>query len=377
MKIVIISNAYKGSRSSMEVAEDIETGIKRVNSDADCVKLSVADGGDGTLQTLIKAVGGKQLFIKAKNPVGKIINAFYGILNNGKGVIEMALISGLALLSKSDRNPMKTSSYGTGQLIKELLDKGVRDIIIGIGGSATNDAGTGMAEALGVKFYDCDGNILSMCGENLINVSDIDFSGLDERIAETRITVACDVSNPLYGEEGAAFVYAPQKGAKPDEVEILDQGLKNLAIVMQALTGTDNSLVSGAGAAGGMGFGLMSFLQARLLPGIDTMLEAINFDDHIEGADLIITGEGRVDYQSAFGKVPSGVAVRARARRIPVIAIAGSIGEGAEKLYELGVSAVISIAEGPCSLDYSIKNSSYLISNAAERVMRIMEAGNS
>jgi glycerate kinase len=217
---------------------------------------------------------------------------------------------------------------------------------------------------------------LRIAGGIFTKIADIDSSGLDIRIAETRITVACDVTNPLYGEEGAAYVYAPQKGAGEKEVRILDDGLKNLAVVCHSIYGKDNSVVSGAGAAGGMGFGLMTFLRARLLPGIDTMLEAINFNEHLIGADLVFTGEGRIDFQSAFGKVPAGVAVRAKAHRIPVIAIAGSIGEGAEKLYELGISAVISIAEGPCTLEYSIQNSSALITDAAERVMRIMEAGN-
>ncbi|MGI6701335.1 MAG: glycerate kinase [Christensenellales bacterium] len=374
MKIVIISNAYKGSRTSVEVANDIERGIKRV-ADAECVKLSAADGGDGTLETLINAVGGKIYYKKALNPLGKCIQAAFGILDNGKGVVEMALVSGLALLKKYEKNPMKTTSYGTGQMIKELLNKGVKDIIVGIGGSATNDGGAGMAEALGVKFYDSDGNLLKMCGGNLSDISDIDFSGLDERIADTKITVACDVTNPLYGEDGAAYVYAPQKGAGKREVELLDEGLRTLATVVHSVKGVDNSLVSGAGAAGGMGYGLMTFLNARLLPGVDTMLEAVNYEEHLDGADLVITGEGRIDYQSAFGKVPAGVAIRAKARNIPVIAIAGSIGEGAEKLYELGVSAIISIAEGPCSLDYAISNSSELIADTAERIMRIMEAG--
>ena len=257
MKIVIISNAYKGSRTSVEVANDIERGIKRV-ADAECVKLSAADGGDGTLETLINAVGGKIYYKKALNPLGKCIQAAFGILDNGKGVVEMALVSGLALLKKYEKNPMKTTSYGTGQMIKELLNKGVKDIIVGIGGSATNDGGAGMAEALGVKF-ETDGNLLKMCGGNLSDISDIDFSGLDERIADTKITVACDVTNPLYGEDGAAYVYAPQKGAGKREVELLDEGLRTLATVVHSVKGVDNSLVSGAGAAGGMGYGLMTF----------------------------------------------------------------------------------------------------------------------
>ena len=375
MKIVIISNAYKGSRSSMEVAEDIERGIRKVR-DAEIVKLCVADGGDGTLATLVSAAGGTIKKCRVLNPIGKEITSTYGILNNNKGVIEMALVSGLALLTQDERNPMKASSYGTGQLIKALLDDGVREIIIGIGGSATNDGGTGMAEALGVRFYDKEGSLLRMNGANLNLLSRIDMSNLDDRIRECTITVACDVTNPLYGQEGAAYVYASQKGARGKELEILDRGLINLSNVVKAATHKDYSLVSGTGAAGGMGFGLMSFLGARLMPGIDTMLEAINYELHLEEADLVFTGEGRIDYQSAFGKVPAGVATRAKAKNIPVIAIAGSIGEGIEKLYELGISAVVSIAEGPCTIDYSMANASQLVENAAERVMRILELSN-
>ena len=370
MKIVIVSNAYKGSRTSIEVANDIERGVLRVVN-AEIIKLSIADGGDGTLETLLSAIGGKKLIVSAVNPLNKPINAPVAVLDNGKGVVEMALVSGLALLDKRDRNPLKATSYGTGQLIKALLDEGVRDIIIGIGGSATNDGGTGMAEALGVKFYDKNNNILHMNGENLIHIESIDMSGLDNRIDECNITVACDVTNPLYGTEGAAYVYSPQKGADANQVILLDKGLMNLSSIMNQTIGFDNSSHSGAGAAGGMGYGLMSFLNAKLLSGINTLLNAIEYDRHLEGADLVFTGEGRIDEQSAYGKVPAGVAERAKAKGIPVVAIAGSIGRDIDKLYEIGIDAVISITEGPCNLDYAINNASELIANAAERVMRI------
>ena len=372
MKIVIVSNAYKGSRTSMEVAYDIERGIRKV-IDAEIIKLSVADGGDGTLDALVSSVKGEIYHIDAKNPIGVTIKAPFGILSNGKGVIEMALISGLALMDKQDRTPMKASSYGMGQIITELLNRGVREIILGIGGSATNDGGTGMAEALGVRFYDKNNDLLHMNGENLLKLARIDTSNIDKRIKNCHITVACDVTNPLYGPTGAAYVYASQKGATEEQIPLLDNGLINLSNVLKLINGYDYANVKGAGAAGGMGYGLMTFLGAKLLSGIDTMLTAIEYDKYLEGADLVITGEGMLDYQSAYGKVPSGVAIRAKAKGIPVIAIVGSIGEGAEKLYDVGISAIISIAEGPCNIDYSLKNASKLITNCAERVMRIME----
>jgi glycerate kinase len=374
MKIIIISNAFKGSRTSMDVASDIEKGILRVDPDAEIIKLSAADGGDGTLDTLINAVGGYKKTAIVKDPLDRDIEAEYGILDNGKGVIEMSLVSGLTLLKKSERNPMLTSSYGTGQLILKLLDEDIGDIIVGIGGSATNDGGTGMAEALGAKFYNQKGELLHMCGGNLDDICDVDLSEMDMRLGDCKITVACDVTNTLIGRDGASYVYAPQKGATPAQVKLLDQGLYNLNLIMQANTGLDNSLVSGAGAAGGMGYGMMTFLHAKLLPGVETMLDAVNFDDYLDGTDIIFTGEGRIDFQSAFGKVPAGVAVRAKALRIPVVAIAGIIGKGAEKLYEQGVTSIFSIAEGPIAVETSIKKAPTLIANTAERIMRLWEA---
>lgn len=371
MKIVIISNAYKGNLSSMEVNNYIEEGIKRV-IDAKIVKLAVADGGDGTLDTLVLQ-GGKKIKTIVKDPLGREIDSYYGILDNNKGIIEMALASGIALLDKDELNPMLASTYGTGMLIRKLLDEGVRDITIGIGGSATNDGGTGMAQALGVKFYDSYDKLLDMNGENLSKVSRIDIGGLDKRIKDSKITVACDVTNPLYGKEGAAKIYARQKGANDKQIALLDKGLMNLNAKVIELLGIDNSNYSGAGAAGGLGYGLVTFLGAELKQGIETILDAIDYDKHLQGANIVFTGEGRIDNQSQYGKVPAGVAKRAKKKNIPVIAIAGSIGEMNE-LYDIGITAVISTAEGDCTLEYAIRNAPKLIANASERVIRIMEA---
>lgn len=370
MKIVIISNAYKGNLSSIEVANYIEQGVKRV-LECDIIKLAVADGGDGTLDTLV-AMGGMKKSVRVLDALGNEVDSYYGILNNNKGVIEMALASGLAMLDKDRLDSLKASTYGTGMLIRALLDEGVRDIIIGIGGSATTDGGTGMAEALGVRFYDSQDNILRMSGGNLSKINKIDCSNIDERIKECKITVAADVSNSLYGENGAALVYSPQKGADKEQVRILDNGLINLSEKVNEYLNKDIAQMKGAGAAGGLGYGLAVFCDAQIKSGIDTILDAIDYEKHLEGADLVFTGEGKIDNQSAYGKVPAGVAQRAKAKGIPVIAIAGSIGE-INELYDIGINAVISTAEGDCTLEYAIMNAPRLIANAAERVIRIME----
>jgi len=373
-KIVIASNAFKGSLDSYSVASNIEIGIKRVLQGIKIIKLSISDGGDGTLDTLMQATGGTIIETCALDPIRKKINCNYGVLRNGTGVVEMALVSGLALLDSNKLNTSITTSYGTGQLIKELLDKGITRIIIGIGGSATTDCGCGMAEALGIKFYDKADNLLEMTGEKMCEVVRIDMSGVDKRIASCNISVACDINNPLFGENGAAYIYSKQKGATMEQIEQLDSGLINISSIMKKDYGIDNAMVNGVGAAGGMGYGLMSFLGASLNSGIDTILNAIDFEKHLEGADLVFTGEGAIDYQSAYGKVPAGVAKLAKARNIPVIVIAGGIGEGVSSLYDIGITSCVTIAPAPCTLEYCLQNAPRLVADASERVMRIIIA---
>jgi glycerate kinase len=297
-------------------------------------------------------------------------------MGDGKtAVIEMAQASGLALLPYKDRNPRHTTTYGTGQLIKRALDQGYRRILVGMGGSATNDGGAGMAQALGVRLLDEAGNDLPRGGEALANLQRIDMSGLDERARKARFSVACDVSNPLTGPEGASAVYGPQKGAAPDQVERLDAALKNFARIVERDAGTSIDAVPGSGAAGGLGGGMMAFLQGSLRPGIDIVLDHVGLDEQLEGADLVITGEGQLDFQTVYNKAPIGVARRAKQRNIPVIAICGSLGQGFEDVHPEGIDAAASILCAPMTLDEASDRAGDLIADAVAEAMRFMKAG--
>lgn len=318
-KIVIVPDSFKGTLSSVEVCRLTETVLKEKYPGAEFVSIPVADGGEGTLDAFVYALGCERIDLKAKNPVGEIIDTSYAITPDGAAIIEMAAVSGITLIDSLE--PMKASTYGTGEIIKAALDKGIRKIYIGIGGSATTDGGTGCIEALGAVFYDKDGNTLSGCGGNLQSIDKIDLSHFDERVKECSFIVLCDVENPLYGKNGAACVFGPQKGASPVQVEELDKGLMNFAEKTKEVISADYSSVKGAGAAGGLGFALISYLGAKMQSGIKTVLDVCGFDEKIKGADLIITGEGKMDSQSVQGKVPFGVA--GRARGIPVTAIVG------------------------------------------------------
>ena len=342
-KIVIIPDSFKGTMSSIEVCEIIENAIKNILPEAEVIKIPVADGGEGTVDAFIKAMGGEKVFTKVKGPLFTNINAFYGVLSDGKtAVIEMAAASGLPLAGE-DKNPCKATTYGTGQLISAALDRGYRKIIIGIGGSATNDAGIGAASALGVKFLDDAGKEVSLNGEGLEKIARIDTSGLDKRVLECEIVVACDVANPLYGPNGAAHIFAPQKGADIKMVEYLDKNLMHYAEIIKKEFEIDLQSIAGTGAAGGLGASLIVFAKAVLQPGIRIILDCVKFDEVIKDADLIITGEGKIDGQSLNGKVPIGVADRALKQKIPVIAVVGDIGDDIELVYDRGISAVFSI----------------------------------
>ena len=343
MKIVIASDSFKGSLNSMEVAESIEMGILDVCPSCDVVKVAVADGGEGTMDALCQSLGGKVVRIPVEDPIGRTINASYVILEDGNtAVLEMSSASGLTLLTTAERNPMLTSTYGTGQLIDDAIGRGCRRFLVGIGGSATNDAGMGMLKALGYRFLDADGNELSGAGASLSKVCGIDCSGVSQAVRDSEFIVACDVDSPLYGPDGAAYVFAPQKGADPDMVKALDDGLRQYADVVASYAGKipmhggpsctgetsimkDAASMSGAGAAGGLGYAFVAFFGARLQRGVDMVLDAVGFDSIIEGADLVITGEGRIDAQTLTGKTPYGVLQRASRQNIPVIALAGSV----------------------------------------------------
>ena len=343
MKIVIASDSFKGSLASIEVAQSIEMGIFDVFPSCDVVKVAVADGGEGTMDALCQSLGGKVVRIPVEDPIGRTINASYVILEDGNtAVLDMSSASGLTLLTPSERNPMLTSTYGTGQLIDDAIGRGCRRFLVGIGGSATNDAGMGMLTALGYRFLDAEGNELPGAGASLSKVCGIDCSGVSQAVRDSEFIVACDVDSPLYGPDGAAYVFAPQKGADPDMVKALDDGLRHYADVVASYTGKipmhggpsctgetsimkDAASMPGAGAAGGLGYAFVAFFGARLQRGVDMVLDAVGFDSIIEGADLVITGEGRIDAQTLTGKTPYGVLQRASRQNIPVIALAGSV----------------------------------------------------
>ena len=369
-KIIIIPDSFKGSASSLEVCNYIERGVLKVIKDADIIKIPIADGGEGTVESILYAAGGNIKKINVKNPEGKIIEAKYGIINKEKAVIEMAEASGLTLIDDKTRNPLKYSTYGTGEFIKDALNNNIKEILIGIGGSATNDCGIGMANALGYKFLDKDNNELEAIAENMIKVADIDDSNVDKRIFDIKITAACDVKNPLYGKNGATAVYGKQKGVTEESFDILDDGLKNIAKIIKEKFGKEIDYMEGAGAAGGLGGGLVAFCNAQLKSGIDAVLDIIDFESKIKDASLIITGEGAIDKQTKEGKVPVGVAKRAG--NIPVIAIVGEIREGAEIVYDLGIKSIMPLCTKAMTLEESISNTALLVENASERALRFI-----
>ena len=376
MKIVIAPDSFKGSLTALQVSDAVEQGLKRIFPDAQIEKVPMADGGEGTVQSLVDATGGQLLTESVTDPLGGKVEANYGILGDGvTAVIEMAAASGLPLVPIDKRNPMLTTTYGTGELIKAALLRGCRKFIIGIGGSATTDGGAGVAQALGVKLLDDSGKDIAFGGIGLSNLAKIDMSAIDERIAETETVVACDVDNPLTGPRGAARVYGPQKGATSEQVKLLDKYLGHFADIVKRDLGKDVKETPGAGAAGGLGAGLMAFLNAELKLGIDIVIEASELRKRMEGADLVITGEGQLDEQTAYGKTPTGVSKVAEEMGIPVLAIAGGIKPGAETSYNEGIDAMMSIAPGPISLEEAIARSSELIVDTAERAARIIKIG--
>lgn len=371
MKIILAPDSYKGSMTAKQACEAMELGIKRVLPQAEIIKVPMADGGEGTVQSLVDATGGQIYTANVTNPIGRKIKASYGILGDGEtAVIEMAEASGLFLIPENRRNPLRTTTYGTGELIKAALDQGCRKFILGLGGSATNDGGAGMAQALGVKFRDKDGEQLDFGGGVLSQLTEIDMSNLDHRIQESRFVVACDVTNPLCGPNGASYVFGPQKGASPAMVEQLDQNLKHYATIVQQKMNIDVLDIPGAGAAGGLGAGMIAFLRAELQRGIEIVIEASKLEEHVKGASLVFSGEGQCDDQTKNGKTPFGVAKTAQAHQVPVVLIAGSIGDGIEELYDHGVHSVFAMVDKPMSLDKAMADSERLLANATERIMR-------
>jgi glycerate 2-kinase len=372
VKIVIATDSYKGCCTSMEAASAFEQGFLKAAPDAGVIKIPVADGGEGTVNAIIAGTGGRLKQVEVTDPIGRRITASYGIIDNTIAIIEMSAASGLPLVPNEKRNPLYTTTYGTGEMIKDALDEGCRKIYIGIGGSATNDGGMGMAQALGISFKDASGKECGFGAQDISKLHTIDVSRLDARLSECEIIALCDVTNPLCGKTGATYVYGPQKGVTSDMLQPIDDALKHFADVILNQLKKDIANIPGTGAAGGLGAGLIAFCNAKLKPGIETVLELVGLERHLHDASLVITGEGRIDGQSAFGKVPVGVAHIAKKYNIPVIAIAGSIGDGSDVLYSMGIDGIVSIARGPVSLEDAIKNFHSLAADAAERLMRIM-----
>ena len=378
MKIVFAIDSFKGCMTSLEAASSAENGAKKVYPKAKFVKIAVADGGEGTLEALASISGAKKAIAKVCNPIGKKVSAEYVLYKEGKkqcAAIESAQACGITLLKKLE--PMKASTFGLGEIILEAYRKGAKKFLIGLGGSATTDGGMGMLSALGAKFFDKNKKqITSFGGENLAKVASADFSNIVPDLLKCEFEILCDVKNPLYSKLGAAYVYSPQKGANAQQVKLLDSGLKSYAKVVAKTLGRDLSKNEGAGAAGGLGFAFMAVLNAKKTSGIDGVLDALNFSKAIKGADFVITGEGRLDRQSAMGKTPCGIALRAKKLGIPVFAIGGGIAKGAETLYDCGVSAMFAIVSSPISLKEAIKSdvAKQNISNCVESIFRVIKS---
>ena len=375
MKVVIAPDSYKGCLSALEVAKAMERGVLSVFPSTEVRKIPIADGGEGTVAALVTATNGQLRQTEVTDPLGNKIIAHWGVLGDGRtAVIEMAAASGLPLVPKERRDPRFTTTFGTGELIQAALTEGLPKIIIGIGGSATNDGGTGMARALGVRFLDAAGREVAAGGGSLAEICQIDTSALDHRLKNTEIVVACDVDNPLCGTRGASAVFGPQKGATPEMVQQLDAGLAKYASCARLATGRDVAEKAGAGAAGGLGAGLMFFTPAQLKPGVEIVLDAVGFSDIVRDADFVITGEGRTDFQTAFGKAPVGVAKVAKTHGVPVFCISGGLGEGADDVLAQGIDAVMSICDRPLSLEECMAAGAQLIEPAAARLCRIVKA---
>jgi len=351
MKIVVAPDSFKGSLTASEVSDAIEQGVREIFPEAEIVKIPMADGGDGTVQCLVNATGGEILREKVTGPLGDEVWASYGILGDKKtAVIEMAEASGLTLVPENKRDPLITTTYGTGQLIKFALDQGCRKMIIGIGGSATNDGGAGMVQALGAKLLDKDGEEIGFGGGELKKIFRVDTKCLNKRLSETKVLIASDVSNPLCGPKGASWIYGPQKGATPEIIEKLDKSLAHFAEIIKRDLNKDIKDIPGAGAAGGLGASLMAFLDAELKPGIDIVIEIVKLEQAIKDANLVITGEGKIDSQTIYGKAPIGVARIAKKYNIPVIAVAAIIGDDAGVVHQHGIDNLIKVSEPPMNL---------------------------
>lgn len=372
MKVVIAPDSFKESLSAREAAEAIQAGLEKVWPNGHFVKVPMADGGEGTVKALVDATGGQVIEKEVTGPLGRPVRAFYGMLGDGEtAVIEMAAAAGLHLVPPSERRPTAATTYGVGELIRAALDRGARHLIIGLGGSATIDGGSGMVRALGARLSAKDGRTIEAGGAALEKLEAIDLSGLDRRIADVTVDLATDVTNPLTGEKGAATVFGPQKGADPKDIRKLDRALHHYADVVRRALGKEIDRVPGAGAAGGLGAGAIGFLDGRVRTGVELVIETVGLREKLTGAALVITGEGRIDGQTIYGKTPIGVARCAKQAGIPVIALAGSLSRDVRIVYDHGIDALFSIVPGAVSLDTSKKNARPFLERAAENIARL------
>ncbi|MDH6675271.1 glycerate kinase [Paenibacillus sp. LBL] len=375
--IVLAPDSFKESMTAKEVCEAMERGILKANPNVTCIHVPMADGGEGTMQSLVDATGGTVHTAMVTGPLGNQVEASYGVSGDGStGVLEMASASGIHLVPPAERNPLVTTTYGTGELIKACLDHGVSRLLIGIGGSATNDGGAGVVQALGGKLLDAEGKELAFGGGDLGRLASFDLTGLDSRLQHVEVEVACDVTNPLCGETGASHVFGPQKGATPDMIEQLDSNLRNYAGVMKQQLGKDIVDYPGAGAAGGLGGGLMVFLNGTLKKGIDMVVDYTGLEEKVRQADMVWTGEGGMDFQTQYGKTPLGVAMVAKKHGKPVVALAGRIGDGIEVLYDKGMDAIFGIMPGAATLSEALVNGQQNVERTSENIVRLMNSLN-
>lgn len=377
MKIIISPDSFKGSLTAIEVCDIIERAILKILPVSEMIKMPISDGGEGLVNTLLNVKGGRKVRISVKDPLFREIKADYGILDGRIAVIEMAAASGLPLLKNEERNPLLTTTYGTGELILDSVkNQGCDAVILGIGGSATNDGGMGVANALGIKFYDENHKELMSCGESLGKVYEIDTSNVDPLLAQTKITIACDVDNPLCGNRGSTRVYGPQKGATVEMLTILDEGLNHLGRLLENKSGKDLVDLQGIGAAGGMALPFVALFNAQLKSGLEIVFDILDFDGIIQGADLIITGEGKTDVQSTMGKVISGIGKRAKKQGIPVIVVSGALEEGYEALYNQGITAVFATYSNARSLEWHMDHAEEVLDTTITNLFRSMVAVN-
>lgn len=375
MKLLFASDSFKGTLSSEQIIRLLTESANRVFPGCETVGVPIADGGEGTVDAVIAVTKGELRKVTVHGPLMEPVESSYGVFHGDSAIIEMAAASGLPMVPTAKRNPLHTTTCGTGELIKDALDNGYRKLSIAIGGSATNDGGMGAMRALGIRFLDASGQELSGVGADLAKVADIDVSGLHPAVAEAEITVMCDVNNPLTGPDGATYTFGKQKGGTPEILDELEAGMKQYAAVMRDKLGLDVEQQAGAGAAGGLGAALCGYLHATLKSGIETVLDLIDFDGLLEGTDLVITGEGRIDWQSAFGKVPSGVGMRCKAKGIPAIAIVGGMGDGADKIYEFGIESILPTINGAMDIEEALQRAQELYAGAADRAFRMVRAG--